>query len=236
MKIKFTLVLCSLITFMLVYSQDNTADTLSQSMDDSIVDLIDGSTYKNATLYTQAGNTMQGDIIVRGDSVTIEMKGTKVSLDASLQKIQRIDVPVEPELSDQLRYTIKNSAIGFGTGLATSVTTTLVYQRTQTKTRTYNGGIPWHCNRVENGSVTQKWEYGVITETTISGEYKMILEPWIKIGLVVLPTTVGFLKGFFKKELKTIYSTESEALNRIDYHMYYNPYFNNMNFSLSYRF
>ena len=87
------------------------SDSLTETTSDSKVDLLDGSTYKNATLYTQAGNTIQGDISFKGDSVTINMKGTKVSLSSSLQKIQRIDVPVEPEFSDQIRYTVKNTAI-----------------------------------------------------------------------------------------------------------------------------
>ena len=57
-----------------------------------------------------------------------------------------------------------------------------------------------------------------------------------KIIMIGLPTVIGFISGYTKKELRTLYLRDSNTLNKIDYDIHYDPYRKNISFNLCYKF
>ncbi len=204
--------------------------------------IVDGKLYKNAQIIPLIGNTFNANFTIKGDSINMLIRDSKIEINESLQKINRIEIPTRPEFDTFQKNTLKGTGIGFGIGIVATVITTYLYQLPREGTLR---GIPWHCSEVEPGDdcdVSTETEYNSQTHqveriiTTYSGEYTMKLAFGPKIMILGGSTLIGFLNGIMKKELKIVYLNDSKALKRINYNIYYNPYINNMNFNLSYKF
>lgn len=229
MKTKSVLSFLLLIAYgMMLYSQES---------------ITEGKLYKNAVLQTVGGITFKANISVIGDSIHILRKEQNIEFIQSLQQINRIEIPTEPDIDTYRKNLIKGTGIGLGVGIITTVIVTYLYQQPREGTLE---DVPWHCSEViceKNCDIyyeaTYSFPSGQLIDKTITkyeGEYIMKLSMGPKIIMIGLPTVIGFISGYTKKELRTLYLRDSNTLNKIDYDIHYDPYRKNISFNLCYKF